>query len=54
MTRIAEGTGGPVLSTIPNLSVVKSFIDLIGYFGHVVDAPRPWPTQVIDDEAAAG
>ncbi len=54
LTQIAEGTGGPVLSTIPNLSVVKSFIDLIGYFGHVVDAPRPWPTQVIDDEAAAG
>lgn len=39
-----------VLDTIPNLSVVRSFIDLIGYFGHAVEASRAWPTAVEDSE----
>jgi len=43
-----------VLSSIPNLSVVRSFIDLIGYFGHVLDRPRTWPTPVASPDAQAG
>ena len=43
-----------ILSTIPNLSVVRSFIDLIGYFGHVLERPRSWPTPVSNSDAAAG
>jgi len=54
LSPIAEGTGGPILSSIPNLSVVKSFIDLIGYFGHAVELPRAWPTAAARDDAAAG
>lgn len=54
LSAIAEGTGGPILSSIPNLSVVKSFIDLIGYFGHAVEAPKAWPTPASQDDAAAG
>ena len=48
------GQGGSVLATIPNLSVVKSFIDLIGYFGHAVEVPRAWPTPAATDDAATG
>lgn len=54
LTPIAEGSGGPILASIPNLSVVKSFIDLIGYFGHAVEVPMAWPTPVKRDDAAAG
>ncbi|MAN81498.1 MAG: hypothetical protein CMM77_08070 [Rhodospirillaceae bacterium] len=54
LTPVAEGAGGPILSSIPNLSVVKSFIDLIGYFGHAVEVPMAWPTPVKQDDAAAG
>ena len=54
LTPIAENQGGPVLGTIPNLSVVKSFIDLIGYFGHAVEVPRAWPTPAAADDAATG
>ena len=54
LSPIPEGAGGPILSSIPNLSVVKSFIDLIGYFGHAVEVPMEWPTPVRRDDAAAG
>jgi hypothetical protein len=54
LTPIAEGAGGPILSSIPNLSVVKSFIDLIGYFGHAVEVPMAWPTPASQDDAQAG
>ncbi len=43
-----------VLDSIPNLSVVKSFIDLIGYFGHAVERDRAWPTPARDDKAQTG
>lgn len=43
-----------VLDTIPNLSVVRSFIDLIGYFGHAVEPSRAWPTATEEEESAAG
>ncbi|MEK9672444.1 MAG: hypothetical protein VW268_08070 [Rhodospirillaceae bacterium] len=54
LTVAPAGVNQAVLATIPNLSVVKSFIDLIGYFGHAVEAPRAWPTPAGEDEAATG
>ena len=48
------GSEQRVLDTIPNLSVVRSFIDLIGYFGHAVEASRAWPTSTEESETGTG
>ena len=50
----ADGIEPLVMASIPNLSVVRSFIDLIGYFGHVLERPRSWPTPLVKPDAAAG
>lgn len=54
LAQAPAGSEQQILSTIPNLSVVRSFIDLIGYFGHVVDVPKSWPTPAAKDQAQTG